>query len=222
MKAIVLGCAASVHDDYKAATKLFKPDFVVAVNDVGMDWPDYIDHWASCHIQNFPNWILQRASNGFEAAGQLWTNDTKIPHLSPAQKSLGYKGAPYFEGSSGALGVSVAKAVMAENGVSEKDARIVLCGLPLTNGPHYYGGEHDFTWEKQYQSRWQQNQDKLTNVRSMSGWTADLLGKPTKAWLKNGVRPVEQEVSGDAEAGEPSGEAGSDDPESVPELPTED
>lgn len=181
--AIVLGTAASVFDDLNAALALFTPDIVIAVNDVGVDYEGHIDHWASCHIDLFPWWIQEREAKGYEPVDQLWTNESKIRHLSAAQRAMNFLGAPYSETSSGGLGLSVAQV--------QQCSHIVLCGLPLENGPHYKG-EHDFTFEGHYQARWLAVKDSMANVRSMSGWTREQLGAPTKSWLPKGKKPVQE------------------------------
>lgn len=57
--------------------------------------------------------------------------------------------------------------------------RIVLCGCPLT-GVNAKGSKYD-----SFQSGWKARQKEVAPfVRSMSGWTADYLGKPTAEWLR--------------------------------------
>jgi len=184
--ALVIGCASCVWEDAEKAMKLFKPDMIVAVNHIGIDWPDRVDHWATCHVDLFPAWMEQRAAKGYEPAGQLWTNNTKIGQLPPELKGLGIKGVEYWDGSSGALGALAAIEAGAD--------RVVLAGVPLTNGPHYYEGDH-FTWDATYQRMWNYNYLKFDDkVRSVSGWTRELLGQPIKSWFKNAVRPDPEEV----------------------------
>lgn len=57
--------------------------------------------------------------------------------------------------------------------------RIVLCGGPLT-GVNAKGSKYEC-----FQSGWKARQKEVSPfVRSMSGWTADYLGKPTAEWLR--------------------------------------
>lgn len=174
MKVMVLGCAACVYEDAEKALELFTPDLIVAVNHIGTVYPK-VDHWASCHIDLFPQWVLERASNDLPAA-QLWTNETKIPNLSPAQKAMSIKGAPYCDTSSGGLGIDVAVFGL-------KADKVVVCGVPLENGPHFYEGEQ-FTWQDPYRYKWTHNMNKWGDkVRSLSGWTRTQLSYPTPEWL---------------------------------------
>lgn len=60
--------------------------------------------------------------------------------------------------------------------------RIVLCGCPLT-GENDKGGSYE-----SFRVGWTQKKKYLNDrVRSMSGWTQELLGAPTEEWLKGEV-----------------------------------
>ena len=56
--------------------------------------------------------------------------------------------------------------------------RIILCGCPLT-GNNAKGSKYET-----FQAAWQAFSKELAGrVRSMSGWTAEFLGRPTEEWL---------------------------------------
>ena len=79
---------------------------------------------------------------------------------------------PSCDGSSGAAAVLVARDEL-------QCERIVLCGVPMDNSRHIRRGP----WSAYDNHRaWWERSD-LTAVRSMSGWTRELLGAPTRAWL---------------------------------------
>jgi len=56
--------------------------------------------------------------------------------------------------------------------------RIILCGCPLT-GKNAAGGDYE-NFRKGWAAKGSKLQDR---VRSMSGWTAEFLGKPTDEWM---------------------------------------
>jgi hypothetical protein len=168
--AIVIGCASCVEADLASALSLFTPDVYIGVNHAGMDF-EQVEHWASCHIASFPQWLKIRAEKGFQAP-QVWVNKGK--NIDPEHKCLNPMFADYWEGSSGALGVAVAKGLGC--------GRIALCGIPMTDTAHYYS-EVAFDYASVYQGSWLKNIDKLNGVRSMSGWSAELLGIPDREWL---------------------------------------
>lgn len=56
--------------------------------------------------------------------------------------------------------------------------KIVLCGCPLEGN-----NDKGFSY-KPFRKGWMTRKDKVVNkVRSMSGWTAEFLGKPEKDWF---------------------------------------
>jgi hypothetical protein len=64
--------------------------------------------------------------------------------------------------------------------------KIILCGIPINNTRRFYDSpNHKFKYEGiSQQEPWQIANKKFDNrVRSMSGKTAELLGKPDKKWL---------------------------------------
>lgn len=187
MKTLILGTASNIYDDEKAARNLFKPDIVIAVNHMGIHHAGLIDHWASCHVELFPEWLKARADDGHDEVGQLWTAQSNMPHLTTELKALGVKGAPYSETSSGGLAVEVALQLGA--------GKIILAGLPLQNGGHYYGDENAFMEEAHYRRGWLAKKAEWADkVRSMSGWTMEEFGRPTKAWLKESEAEAEDAV----------------------------
>lgn len=61
--------------------------------------------------------------------------------------------------------------------------RIILCGCPLA-GQNDKGGKYEG-----FRTGWEARKKDLVDcVRSMSGWTADFLGKPTEEWLLSGEK----------------------------------
>lgn len=77
-------------------------------------------------------------------------------------------------GSSALLGVQAALTVLGYR-------RIILCGVPLT-GKNFAGGDYE-----NFRKGWEPRLKELGGrVRSMSGWTADFLGRPDAGWLGGG------------------------------------
>jgi hypothetical protein len=75
-------------------------------------------------------------------------------------------------GSSALLGAQAALTVLGYE-------RIILCGCPLT-GMNGKGNNYET-----FRRGWETNRGKVIGkVTSMSGWTAELLGKPTEEWVR--------------------------------------
>jgi hypothetical protein len=65
--------------------------------------------------------------------------------------------------------------------------KIVLAGCPLDSKGHWYFPDENYgpKWQTETYQVWFEYAltDKATNVRSMSGYTAQIIGKPTEDWL---------------------------------------
>lgn len=175
--AFVLGGANCVWADLASAQQLCSPHIVVVVNDVGCDYAGRIDHWVSYHSDFLAKWSAKRSEKGLSPAGQFWAGRGGPTHLAPK----GTKTIDVHGGSSGLLATFVA--------IRSKATRIILCGIPMDpKMRHYHEGKRGMPWTEatKYHKHWQEAADQFgDSVRSMSGWTSGLLGKPTKVWLES-------------------------------------
>ena len=177
VRALILGGADCRVSDVEALESVAGPwdGLVIAVNDAGADWPRRLHHWVSLHPERFHlieygkgRWVAKREENGHEPAGQLWGANRR------AMDGVQFLKCRMPGGSSGLYAVEVAMHLGA--------TRIVLCGVPMDASVNPYHGEA-WTGHRNYRGPWQRHAQRLTNVRSMSGWTLDLLGAPTEDWL---------------------------------------
>ena len=176
--AVVLGAAdCMLHDVQRIAQwgYTMRPT-IIAVNDAGWVWPDALDHWVSLHGEHFPGWQRKRLDSGASMSYDTWTrpkdDGVKTTHR------LGHWGV----GSSGLYAITVAFHL----GID----RVVLCGVPMEARPHIanhekYGADD---WPQSevdiHRPGWEHHIDKLEGrVKSVSGWTRDLLGYPEMDWL---------------------------------------
>lgn len=183
--AAVVGGAECVWDDLAKLEELVGgewPGLVVAVNEIGTHL-ERVDHWASLHPEKLHGtdpdhpdgwcWDRQRLERGLEDGYVTWCH-------KPERGAMRWV-KPFGGGSSGMLAVSVAWELGCD--------KIVCCGCPMDYGGWFDGSithadDQHFTSYKSHRRAWQRKRDKLvTRVRSMSGWTAELLGEPTPEWL---------------------------------------
>lgn len=66
--------------------------------------------------------------------------------------------------------------------------KIILAGVPLDRGPHWYDPPDNLTspkWVGEVYTTWMDfaQMSKAKKVRSLSGYSAFILGEPTKEWL---------------------------------------
>jgi hypothetical protein len=161
-------------------------DGVVACNDAGTVWPETLDAWVSLHCRYFvqKDWRKKRAEAGYPEALRHYG------HLQAFRGSLGEKAGLtrdliatdyLFPGQdkSGSSGLFAAKVALIDLGFD----RAVLCGVPMSNGPHFWDAEKK-PWapNEGFRRQWltvpQEYRDRMT---SMSGWSRVLLGAPPRA-----------------------------------------
>jgi hypothetical protein len=177
--ALVIGGAKCVWADIEAATDIGEFQGVVACNDAGVYWRGHLDAWVTLHPEKMHQWIAERAENGLPPARMTVTYDTLskriaftpdrlVPYLLPGQQS---------SGSSGLFAVKVA---LQDLGFD----KAVCCGIPMTAKQAHFFKPADWHGAKRHQAGWVEAHRYLAGrVTSMSGWTVDLLGKPTEEWF---------------------------------------
>lgn len=173
LKLLVLGGAACVWDDAEAAMEMAEFDAVLACKDMIADWPGRLDYGVSLHPERCAEYLRERKRKGYLGRPQIWVHKNHGSRRAETDCSIEDWG-----GSSGLFGVRV--------GIEEGFGRIVLAGVPMTaDAGHYKRGE-PWTECRKYTARWEARADDLRGaVRSMSGWTAELLGRPTTDWLND-------------------------------------
>jgi hypothetical protein len=165
--ALVIGSSDAVWAEVERACDMAPFDGVVACNMAGVFWGGELDAWCTLHGDMFNPWTEGRRRRGFPPAHRMFTeadNDWKLPNQRDC-------------GSSGLFALKVA---LIDLGFD----RAVLCGIPLSmSGKHFNDAAlwHDAIT---YRDAWQQVHDFIApRARSMSGWTAGLIGKPNAEWI---------------------------------------
>lgn len=179
-RAVVLGGAACLWDDLRALNELVGggawDGLVIAVNDSGWAYPGHIDHWVSLHPEKFAAWCALRAANGYPNGyvkwGGLWpgANDSPLVDRVHPVKEVGSTGLHAALIAVGPLGCD----------------RVVLAGTPMDAQRHFTRGQ---AWDMAdfHRDGWTKALPKIEGrVRSMSGWTRELLGEVTTEWLARG------------------------------------
>lgn len=182
MRALVLGGAQTLWRDVTGALDLGEFDLVVACNDASEVWPGHLDAAVSLHAEKFGYWMERRARAGRPMPdavighAEAGKGILRISELVTGFVEYRFQGQA-DSGSSGLFALRYALDVL------EAD-RAVLCGVPMNEvGAHFF----DLTpWgaAQSHRRGWSQALPQIADrARSMCGWTADLLGKPTKEWL---------------------------------------
>lgn len=174
---LVLGGADCLGVDLVGALHLIpSPDLIVACNDAGAV-VGRVDAWVSLHSENFPRWIAERQANGFDDVPPLYSHmiKTKARDLQITVTDWAFPDQP----ESASSGIYAAKVALYDLGFD----KAILCGIPMTSTPHFFDAEN-WTPAARYLNRLAQlNDNDKARIRSMSGATAELLGRPDKDWL---------------------------------------
>ena len=174
---IIVGSAPCWQEDLEAARE-YAPDWpLMVVNGIGSLYLDPIDLWVSIHGRELVKWMRLRAERGGDPDFVAYGNFTDREEDGGAIRW----NRPNAGGSSGLHAVQLALEIGYE--------RVLLCGMPLDGQQRCRSADGEAVEAicayESYQIAWKKLEPELQGVvKSMSGWTQKLLGKPTKGWLK--------------------------------------
>lgn len=160
----IIGRAPCWKEDLSRLNDLTTDFDVVAI---GMDcaYEGNVDYFATYHNEEIEVYAKKRVelnrNTNYRIISHIAPKGTKVDVLEPYESP---------SGSSALLG--------ALGAMKEGYTKVVLCGCPLQ-------GKNDKNQlYESFQRGWKKHSEKVTGkVKSMSGWTAEFLGEPTKGWL---------------------------------------
>lgn len=178
--AVIIGSADCVMSDLARLNHIAGPIeaafTTIAVNDGGVLWPGRLDHWVTLHPDELPDRIERRRKNGFPDGFTTWSNTGHVDRLIPQDYAI-------IGGGSAILAVSAARYLR---------HRSTLVGCPMDAQPYFtehpiHGNPDVWPYFRVYQEHLPPLTRKypwlLAEVRSMSGFTAQVFGQPDRAWL---------------------------------------
>jgi hypothetical protein len=179
MIALILGGAPSVWADLAEAQALLgRRHIIVAANLAGIHHKGPLHAWASLHPDLFTEWRAQRkgpaADRYFAPAG-------------PRTPGWADQVEERWPGSSGLYAAQVSLLEMGASGA-------VLCGIPMERSAgHFTDPGAAWADTADYQRAFASALPEIGGrVRSMGGWTQDMFGRPTTAWIDaiDFIRPL--------------------------------
>ncbi len=177
--ALILGGGDTLWSDLGKAHGFGRFDATLAINDAVAHYQGPIDYGVTLHPEKMPKWAKDRHEKGFKKpkhwvchkAGKCPENDWVTFDMRKDYQWTDFSGS----GSSGLFAVKTA--------LEEGFNRIVLCGVPMTQTPHFWDKKPWDQWASFWEA-WKHNKPKFKNeVRSFSGNTKELLGEPTLDWF---------------------------------------
>lgn len=170
IRALVLGGARCLGRDVEEASRLGGFDVVIACNMAAVEWLGRLDHFATWHPELLPHWTALRKKAGRPDAGAYWT---VRGHRAPPGLPMYF--VDNWGGSSGLLAAQVALEVA---------DWAVLCGIPLDPEGEHFDRRGPWPDAMIHRKAWEAHRlDLVDRVRSMSGWTRELLGPVDSAFL---------------------------------------
>lgn len=193
--ALVIGCSANVWEDLKAAKALATYDAIYCVKQVGIYYPDSFDVWVTLHPEAMDKYEMERSllelPNGYEIVAppkhELSVDHAKkgnisrrVPYRWPEQQTNA-------SASSGLYGAKVA--------LHDGFDKIVLAGIPMTADAGHFLPESKntlgavrgkvWTGHAAFVSGMNESIPRfMGKVKSMSGYTKQVLGEPTPEWFR--------------------------------------
>jgi hypothetical protein len=141
---------------------------------------EHCDHAVTLHPNKLPGWLGRRAALGLHMPREVWCHrtDQDAPAITRtlAQVHPGRTSSGYF-----------AMQVDLHLGYD----RIILCGVPMTEAGGHVVRNRPWDQVRHFTQVWVDHRVELAaHVKSMSGWTRELLGYPTVAFLQGIACPV--------------------------------
>lgn len=173
---LILGSAQCLWRDVDAACEIGEFQGVVAAKRAGVLWPHEMDAWVTLHPDRLGASVAERAALGLPPVPRLFAHET-APEIPGIERTT-YR----FEGQkrSGSSGLFAAKVALEDLGYD----RAVLCGIPLTSEEKRLDYQHLWPGASNFRQGFIEALPRINHrLRSMSGWTMQLLGQPTADWL---------------------------------------
>lgn len=171
MIAICLGGARTVWDDLERAKALVGDalHIVVAANHVGIVYPGRLDAWATLHHELIDGWREDRAAAGLNQDYRTFIHAPRRGVRAEVEPQSWY-------GSSGLYAAQAALGPLGANGV-------ILCGVPMDPDAGHITGAAVWPHVERYRQGFERARSDGANIRSISGWSANLFGRPDAEWL---------------------------------------
>lgn len=177
-RCLILGSALCLWRDIEGALELSEFEGVIAAKRAGVLWKGKLDAWVTLHPDRAANDIQERKRYGYPDAERVYSHNTTHKHSGITHRSEYKFKEQNISGSSGLFAVKVAL----ELGFTH----LVLCGMPLSRDQGKLGVGPRWNDPRRFQMGFLEALPTIKeHVRSMSGWTAEQLGKPTAEWLRS-------------------------------------
>ncbi len=184
MIALVVGCAPCVWEDVEASFELGAYDAVYCVKQIGIHWPGSFDVWVTLHPEHMDEFEADRHTRGLPNGYEIVAPPPDELGSHGAKGRIGRRVSYKFDG-----GGSTSSGIYAAKVALEDGFDVVLAGVPLDDSGHFlplttnnYGQRRGDIWSRRpdaFITEFHRAVPYLMGrVKSMSGYTMKVLGKP--------------------------------------------
>jgi hypothetical protein len=179
-RALIIGCAKGVWDEVKAAKALTSFDTIYCVKMAGIEWNEGFFWWVTLHPEFMENYKASRTKlglpNTYKVIGPL-EGECGRHSVHPVDRRLTYRWRGMTSsGSSGLFGIKAA--------LDDGHDKVILAGIPMAQQAGHFKRREEWFHCESFKLGWEAAMPHLKNkVKSLSGWTERVLGKPTPEWL---------------------------------------
>lgn len=186
--ALILGGALNVWREIDEALTLGEYVGVISCNDMIAQWPGSLDAVVTLHPEKLIGWLSQRERRGFRAPEKIFLKPewrercdrqqiARVEALEPFETEYRFSG----QTRSGSSGLFAAKVALEDLGF----AKAVGCGVPMDAGAMHILRQRRWGGAAAMQCGWEEALPAVIDrLKSMSGWTRELLGPPSPDWMQ--------------------------------------
>lgn len=179
--ALVIGGAPTVWSELEQAMGLVgdRDARIIVTNHAGRLYEGDIDAWVTLHPEMFEPWREERAEKRLNTdyRSLVYAGRKAVPGTEPYRQR--------WNGSSGLFAAQLALDVLGCAGV-------ILSGVPLEREAGHFHTPGAWKMADHYRDAARKAKAEGASIRSMSGWTADLFGRPDEEWLASlGLGPAQ-------------------------------
>lgn len=168
MIALCIGGARNAWADYDRAAAMVGPHIVIVCNFSGLKHRGRIDAWVTLHPDRLEGWKAERAERGLNTDYRTFAHEAGGGAEVVAQR---------WDGSSGLYMAQVAIEELGATGA-------ILCGVPMQAEAGHIEVAGPWVVRDRYRKGFEAAKADGANIRSVSGWTAELFGEPDAVWLR--------------------------------------
>lgn len=176
--AIIVGGAECVWDDFAVARALVDSVggevMVYATNDMIAMLPGVVTA-VTLHVDKLPGWLKARTAAGYPSPSTVWANRMRSGIVTGLSEDWG-----------GSVGLFAAKIAFRHCG----HTKVILAGVPMEVRANHFVRKRPWNACSSFRKGWERHRaDMAPYVKSLSGWTADQLGRPSAEWLCDRADP---------------------------------